>query len=92
MSRISQLWKGLSVEGTEIKDDELRKAFMIKKIAHDNLTIKSRILKLAHEEEKARKRIKDAERAKNFVNEMTDIRQKHRLMKNDHNKFTKDHE
>ena len=60
LSRIAQLWKGLSVEGTDIHDAELRKTFQLKIIKHNNLTIESRILKFAKEEERAKKRINDA--------------------------------
>jgi hypothetical protein len=35
-----RLWKGLpSVDGNEIKTDELRKIYELKRIEHENLTI-----------------------------------------------------
>jgi hypothetical protein len=38
---------------------------------HNNLTVESRIMKLAKEEEMARKRINDAERQKKFLTAMS---------------------
>ena len=50
MSRIARLWKGLSVEGCEISNEAMRKTFQIKTMKHNNLTVESRIMKLAKEE------------------------------------------
>ena len=62
-----RLWKGLpSVDGNEIKTDELRKIYELKRIEHENLTIQSRILKLEKEGQKAEKKIPQSAEQKEF--------------------------
>ena len=70
----------------------MQKNFQLKMMKHNNLTIESRILKLAKEEEKARKRINDAERQKKFLTQLSEQKKEKFKMTNDHFKTSKDFE
>ena len=82
-----RLWKGLpSVDGNEIKTDELKKIYELKRIEHENLTIQSRILKLEKEGQKAEKKIVETERQKKFLNQMQDMKRRDEVIKLNHQK------
>lgn len=65
------LMSGMSSLGTEGADNDMMKAMIHqKKVEDEQAQIKSRIIKLRKEEEKANKRIRDLQRRQHFVTEM----------------------
>ena len=71
------LMTGISSLGMNGSSTQMMKAKNnLKMMAHNQKQIEARLTKLAKEEERARKRIKDAERKADFIAEIHQVKQK----------------